>query len=308
MALKAVAIMGATGTGKSALAMQLAAQDDLCIIACDSMQVYRKLDIGTAKPSRDEQAEVRHALLDCADISETWNAQAWANAARKVIQSENEAGKVPLIVGGTGMYLRALLEGFAEVPAEKEGVREKLILLQQEHGTPYLHAQLEAIDAPLAARLEQHDSQRIIRGLSVFESSGIALSEWHRRQNEAKSEAKNSLDCPVFVLDVARECLRERLQTRFLQMMEQGWPEEVQWLAQQGLSDTHPVMRAVGYRQLLDHLQAECSLDEAVRDGITATRRYAKRQNTWFRNQTKEAVHGGASELFEQVAAVVARL
>ncbi|MDX8384316.1 MAG: tRNA (adenosine(37)-N6)-dimethylallyltransferase MiaA, partial [Ghiorsea sp.] len=165
MTLKAVALMGATGTGKSALAMEIAEKNDLCIIACDSMQVYRKLDIGTAKPTLNEQQQVRHAVLDCVDISQTFNAQTWANQAREVIKSENALGKMPLIVGGTGMYLRALREGFAEVPPEKEGVREQFEALQQEHGTPYLHEKLRQVDAVLAARLAEHDTQRIIRGL-----------------------------------------------------------------------------------------------------------------------------------------------
>ncbi len=284
--------MGATGTGKSALAMKVAKINDTCLISCDSMQVYRGLDIGTAKPSKDEQAEVRHALIDCADVTELWSAQTWANAAREIIKKENEEGKTPLIVGGTGMYLKALLEGFAEVPAEKDGVREYFEAEQVAFGTPFLHAKLKDVDPALALRLKEQDTQRIIRGLSVFESTGVPLSVWQQKQHKQKSEAKKNINCPVFVLQVQRELLRERLEQRCLKMMEQGWLEEARWLQCQNLADTHPVMRAVGYRQLLNHLQGFCSLDKALLDAITATRRYAKRQRTWFNNQTSDAIRG----------------
>jgi len=300
--LKAIALMGATGTGKSGLAMQVAAEHDLCLIACDSMQVYRGLDIGTAKPTRDEQAQVRHALIDCVDVSDVWSAQAWADTARIKIKQENELGKIPLLVGGTGMYLKALLEGFAEVPAEKEGVREHFEAVQRQYGTPHLHAQLKLVDEVLATRLDSHDSQRIIRGLSVFESTGVPLSVWHSKQEKRKAETLTSISCPTFVLEISRELLRAKIKERFHQMMEQGWLAETQWLKVQNIAETHPVMRAVGYRQLLDHLEGQCSLGEAIRDGITATRRYAKRQRTWFNNQTPNAFRGEAAEVFQQLS------
>jgi len=295
--LKAIALVGATGTGKSSLALQLAKQGDICLISCDSMQVYRGLDIGTSKASKAEQAEVRHALIDCTDTSNIWNAQIWADAARNIIDEENKQGKVPIIVGGTGMYLKALTHGFADIPPEKEGVRTHFEALQQQHGTPYLHDMLVNIDAQLASRLEINDTQRIIRGLCVFESTGISLSTWHGKQHEVTAKAQQSLDCPVFVLDVETEALRARIAARFHQMMVVGWLDEVKWLHSLELPQTHPVMRAVGYRQLLDHLQGECTLDEAIEKGITATRKYAKRQRTWFRNQTPDAKRGDAAVL-----------
>jgi len=295
--LKAVALMGATGTGKSSLAMKLALGEGITLISCDSMQVYRKLDIGTAKASRAEQTQVPHALIDCADITETWNAQIWADAAKKIIRQENERGKIPIMVGGTGMYLKALLHGFAEVPAEKEGVRDAYESMQKEHGTVYLHEQLQKVDMVLADRLAKHDTQRIIRGLSVFESTGVSLSSWHDKQMQTQQDAENHLQCPVFVLEMERERLRARIAERFQLMMDMGWLDESKWLNEQELADTHPVMRAVGYRQLLDHLAGDCSLEDAVRDGITATRRYAKRQRTWFKNQTAHAVRGSVDDI-----------
>lgn len=299
MSLRAVALVGATGTGKSALAMQLAKDANTCLISCDSMQVYRGLDIGTAKPSLAEQAEVRHALIDCADVKEqVWSAQTWAEAAREVIQEENKHQRRPLIVGGTGMYLKALVDGFAPVPNEKNGVREYFEAMQQAHGTAYLHEKLKIVDAELAMRLKSQDSQRIIRGLSVFESTGIPLSIWQHQQQAQQAAYQANIQCPVFVLEVPRDILRQRLAERFHCMLELGWLDEVRWLAEQGLADTHPVMRAVGYRQLLHYVQYAGDKDAAIRDGITATRGYAKRQNTWFRNQTKDAVRGSAGDLY----------
>ncbi len=294
MPLQAMALMGATGTGKSALAIALAQQHDLCIITCDSMQVYRGLNIGTAKPSQEEQNLVRHVLLDCVDIDEVWDAQRWANMARDMIKQENERGKVPLIVGGTGMYLRALVQGFAVIPSIDEHVRCMFEAQQLELGTPFLHTQLQKVDPRLASRLEPHDSQRILRGLCVFESTGKALSAWHDEQDVKQKEAESALHCPTFVLEMPRAILRQRLASRFESMMKQGWLEEVLWLKEQQVKDNHPVMRAVGYRQLLNHLVGDCSLEQAVTDGITATRRYAKRQNTWFSNQTSDAQRGEA--------------
>lgn len=296
--LKAIALMGATGTGKSALAMKIARKFGLSIISCDSMQLYRGLDIGTAKPSNEEQQAVPHFMINCADLSETYSAARWADEAAEVIAAENGAGRTPLIVGGTGMYLRALLEGFADIPAEKPEIREKFVELQKKHGTPYLHALLKKVDQETAERLNEGDSQRIIRALGVYHSSGIALSRW---QCQASAE-KRKITCPLIVLKIEREALRELLAKRFHMMMDAGWLEEIRWLNDQGVGEMHPAMRAVGYRQLLSHLSGECSLDEAIRDGITATRRYAKRQQTWFVNQTPEATFGDTKVCYDALS------
>jgi len=289
--------MGATGTGKSGLAMKIAKQFETSIISCDSMQLYRGLDIGTAKPSLEEQRAVPHFMINCADLSETYSAARWADETAEVIAAENRAGRTPLIVGGTGMYLRALTEGFADIPAEKPEIREKFSLLQKEHGTPYLHALLEEVDEDTAERLDEGDTQRIIRALGVYHSSGVALSRWQRQA----SDNKRDIACPIHLLVVEREVLRERLADRFGTMMDAGWLDEVRWLKEQEVGEMHPAMRAVGYRQLLSHLDGECSLDEAIRDGITATRRYAKRQQTWFSNQASEALFGDADACYEAI-------
>lgn len=293
--LKVVALMGATGAGKSALAMHAAQTFNSCIVSCDSMQIYRGLDIGTAKPTKEEQQQVQHHLIDCADLSEIWSAARWADAAADAIADENSKGNIPLIVGGTGMYLRALTEGFADIPNEKPEVREKLQTLQKEHGTPYLHAMLSEVDSVTSNRLHHSDTQRIMRALGVFRSSGKPLSFW-----QAKGESSGRvIHCPVVVLEVERGLLRERIADRFQAMVDAGWLDEVRWLDAQHPGEMHPALRAVGYRQLLSHLHGECSLEEAIRDGITATRRYAKRQQTWFRNQIPDALFGDAQVCFK---------
>jgi len=294
---RAMALMGATGTGKTALALDVAEACGSVIISCDSMQLYRGLDIGTAKASSEERQRIPHHLIDCAEISDIWSAQRWADAALEIIKQENGQGRVPLIVGGTGMYLRALVEGFAKIPEEKEGVRDYFIALQAEFGTPHLHDLLKQCDPILAERLHNTDTQRIMRGLCIYKSTDVALSTW-----QAKQEAqKETIDCPIFVLDVPRPELRERLATRIDMMMDAGWLDEVRWLKEQSIPELHPALRAVGYRQLLMYLSDACSLEEALRDAITASRKYAKRQVTWFRNQTPHAVQGDAVQLKQAI-------
>lgn len=285
--LRAIALMGATGSGKSALAMQLCRPIDAAIVACDSMQLYRGLDIGTAKPTRDEQAEVRHHLIDTHTLPAICSAAEWAELARAAIRAENMAGRTPLIVGGTGFYLRALLQGFADIPPEEPDVRAALQVESLERGIVSLYQELVQIDPVTAARLSSHDTQRILRALAVFRSSGRTLSDWTAAERLAEP-----IECPVFVLDIEREELHSRIARRFESMLAAGWLDEIKWLMSLDLPQGHPAMRAVGYRQLLDHFAGTLSLDEAVEAGIAATRHYAKRQATWFRHQTPEAIHG----------------
>jgi len=298
--LHAVALMGATGTGKSALAQPLAAARDCMIIACDSMQVYRGLDIGTAKPTAAELALVPHGMVNCCDLPDHYSAARWADEARECIRAENARGKTPLIVGGTGLYLPALLEGFADIPPEDPLVRPCFESMHWLDGTEPLYALLQEKDPVIAAQLKPADSQSILRALVVEESTGTPLSSWQQQASNVEPVA-----CPVFVLDVARDCLRQRIAERFDTMMAQGWLDEVRWLASLALPETHPAMRAVGYRHLLNHLQGDCTLDEAVQSGITATRRYAKRQVTWFVHQTPTAVHGDAEHLAPLIGKVL---
>jgi len=295
----AVALMGATGVGKSALALDLTGHTANAIISCDSMQVYRGLDIGTAKPSREERDRVRHYLIDCADIHEVYSAARWAAEARQVIRTENAAGRIPLVCGGTGLYLKALMHGLADIPPEDAEVRVRLAAELAASGVQAMHARLAEVDAVTASRLHATDTQRILRALAVFHTTGRPLSAW-----QAGGNAGEPVDCPVFVLELPRDILRDRLDTRFRAMIEAGWLDEVRWLAAQGLADTHPAMRAVGYRQLLAVVRGEVTLAEGIRAGITATRRYAKRQQTWFRGQVQGA-HDDAAALRSRILEVI---
>ena len=299
--LRATALVGPTGAGKSALAVPLVESVGGSIICCDSMQLYRSLDIGTAKPTAAERTAVAHFLVDCCSLPDLYSAARWAEEAREVIRSENSQGRTPLIVGGTGFYLKALLDGFAEIPEIDTAVRELLELLQREEGVAALYERLQQSDAEMAARLRPSDSQRIMRALCVLESTGRSLAEWQDDESSSSPE----IECPVFVLDVDRVLLREKIAKRFHAMMDAGWLDEVKWLASLNLPDTHPAMRAVGYRQLLDHLGGSLSLEQAVIDGITATRRYAKRQVTWFNHQVAGALHGSHDLLKEQISGVL---
>lgn len=314
--------MGATGAGKSALAMPLANDLGTSIISCDSMQVYQGLDIGTAKPDAVEQKAVPHFLINCLALPHIYSAAQWAMAAVDIIRRENIAGRTPLIVGGTGLYLRALTEGFSDIPPENACVRRNLEERLSKYGVQVMHQSLELCDAETAARLSPNDTQRIMRALAVFETTGRPLSEWQiaQKRGQVLDRASNHtgesnpcakqdltplcLDCPVFVIDRDRDVLRARLAERFHAMMEAGWLEEVRWLAGLNLPDTHPAMRAVGYRQLLKYVRGDCSLEDTVAEGITATRRYAKRQATWFRHQTPDAVWGSADELRQRITSL----
>jgi len=289
--------MGATGTGKSALALRIAQTCNTSIICCDSMQVYRNLDIGTAKSSPEEQSRLPHFMLDCCALPDIFSAARWASRTKTIIREENQAGRIPLIVGGTGLYLKALTEGFSDIPPEQADVREKFQAIWKTHGTAALYHLLAEKDAKMAGRLNPGDTQRIMRALCVFESTEKSLSAWQAQGLTNETD----IHCPVFVLDVPRDVLRERIALRFQDMLDSGWLKEVQWLASLHLPDTHPAMRAVGYRQLLAHVHGGGSLPEAACAGITATRRYAKRQRTWFAHQTPDAVWGSADQLAPRI-------
>ncbi|MDX8394654.1 MAG: tRNA (adenosine(37)-N6)-dimethylallyltransferase MiaA [Mariprofundales bacterium] len=294
----AVAIMGATACGKSTIAMRVAAAcDNTLIISCDSMQVYRGLDIGTAKPSKNDQKKVRHSMLDCVSLPESYSAARWANEAVQHIISENKAGRVPLIVGGTGLYLRALLQPLAAIPDIPNDIRKHWQTHLESIGSIAMHAHLQQLDIAMADQLRPCDSQRIIRALSVLTATGKSLLWWQQQP----ATVDYNIQCPIFIPQLERATLHTRIEQRFMQMEQQGWLDEVCWLKDQGLANTHPAMRAVGYRQWLSFLQGECSQNEARQAGIIATRRYAKRQITWFRHQTPQAQWHNDAELLKMI-------
>ncbi len=287
-----MALMGATGTGKSALAMRLAADFPIRIIACDSMQMYRGLDIGTAKPSLQEQDLVPHSMIDVLDLPMQGSAALWAKGAAQAIQQAVAEQRMPLVVGGTGLYWRALAEGLADIPELEASIKQDLQARYQDQGLAALYAQLQVLDAATAARLKATDGQRILRALGVCLTTGRPFS-WYAGQRQKPLDFSSS----VYVLDVERDRLRARLAQRFQQMLDAGWLDELAFLQAHDLPSTHPVMRAVAYRQLLSYVQGNCSLSQACADGLTATRRYAKRQRTWFKHQIKQAYQADAKRV-----------
>jgi tRNA dimethylallyltransferase len=276
-AVDAVLLMGPTACGKTALALELAARFPVEIISVDSAQVYRGMDVGTAKPSRGIREAVPHHLIDVRDPSESYSAGMFRRDALRLIAGIRARGRVPLLVGGTMLYFRALTRGIAPLPEADAEVRGRIDARARAVGWPALHAEVAARDPEAAARIRPADGQRIQRALEVMELTGRRLSELQ------KHSEPTSLSFATFsLLPVERDELYRRIDLRFLQMMQAGFMDEVRSLRERGDLDADlPSLRAVGYRQLWAHLAGECTLDAAISAGQRATRNLAKRQLTW---------------------------
>jgi len=276
-----VVVLGPTATGKSALGMRLAEELDGEIINADALQVYRGLDIGTAKPSAQMRRAVAHHLIDILDPSERFSAGEFARRARGAIAEIGARGRTAIVVGGSGLYLRALLEGMSPIPASDPAVRAELVRELEREGLPALYAELRGRDPETAARLVAGDRQRILRALEVVRSSGRPLSSWIRGQ----PFGRQSLPAFRIGLTLPRSILYDRIAGRVRDMVERGWLDEVIALLDQGAKPSFPAFQAIGYRQLVRHVEGKWSLEAALEDTIRATRRYAKRQMTWFRKE-----------------------
>lgn len=279
---KPVAVLtGPTGTGKTDIALALAREFPLEIISVDSAQVYRGLDIGSAKPSPEIRARVPHHLIDLVDPRESYSAGQFVRDATRAIDDIEARGRVPLLVGGTMLYLRALTAGIATLPEGSAGVRASLDAEATREGWPALHARLAGIDPAAAARIHPNDAQRIQRALEVHAVGGRPISELQAVTRPPL--AREFLFCALFPTDRAR--LHTDLERRFAQMMADGLLDEVRALHARGdLTEAHPAIRAVGYRQLWAHLEGSYPLDVAVQRAVAATRQLAKRQMTWLRS------------------------
>lgn len=281
--LPVVIITGATASGKSGLAMEIARRWPCEIVSADSAQVYRGMDIGTAKPDRLTRDEVAHHLIDCVDPAETYSAARFADDARSVIADIRARGRLPLVVGGTLLYLRALMGGLSTLPSADPAVRAQLQAVAAELGSIALHHRLAAVDPEAAVRLHPNDLQRIQRALEIHTLTGRPASEL--QIGGAESISGSVLRYCVEIGE--RQALHARIEARFHQMMACGLLEEVRSLHRR--SDLHPGLpsiRCVGYRQLWCHLEGEYDEAEAVVRGIAATRQLAKRQLTWLRRET----------------------
>jgi tRNA dimethylallyltransferase len=280
----AICIMGPTGTGKTELALQVAARFDVEIISVDSAMVYRHMDIGTAKPDAAVRAAVPHHLIDIRDPWEAYSAGEFRADALRVMAGIRSRGRVPLLVGGTMLYFRALERGLAELPGADPQIRATLDAEAERLGGPALPARLAAVAPAAAARIQPGDRQRIQRALEVFTLAGQPISELQSRPTGPLVPLRR-----VALVPSDRAAFYARLDRRFRSMLAGGLVAEVARLMRLPLmSPDRPSMRAVGYRQIWAHLAGESSLEEAVRQAEVATHRLAKRQMTWLRPETAE--------------------
>jgi tRNA dimethylallyltransferase len=273
-----VVICGPTASGKTALALQLAEHLPVEIISADSRQVYRGMDIGTAKPDRQERAKVPHHLIDVVDPDENFTAADFVERGRAAIEQIRRRGRLPLVVGGTGLYIRALLHGLADAPGGDELLRRELHLMEEREGSGALYRELEKTDPSLAARLSPRDQVRIVRALEVFHLTGKRFSDL-QQEHAGRPSPYRALKIG---LAPERKILYDRIDRRVDVMMAAGLPEEVQGLLEQGYSPELKSMQTIGYRETVDHLQGRLTLSESVSLIQRNSRRYAKRQLTWF--------------------------
>ncbi len=273
-------ISGPTAVGKSAVALELARRCNAEIINGDSLQVYRYLDIGTAKPDITERSLLPHHLFDILDPDQPFNATEFQLRADAVIAEIHGRGALPLVVGGTGLYLKALLFGLCQMPEIEPEIRIELENRLELEGSESLHAELNRLDAALAARLAPRDKTRVIRALEIVLATGKSIT-YFQEQHKFSSPRYNFLH--VF-LDLDREQLYQRINRRVELMIAAGLRDEVQGLLKKGYSPGLKPLQSIGYRQMLKHLAGRLTLDQAISDTQQATRHYAKRQLTWFRN------------------------
>lgn len=277
-------LMGPTASGKTDAALRLTDAFDVHLVSVDSAQIYRGMDIGTAKPDRQTLEKYPHALIDILEPSQSYSAAGFRQDALQEIAKAHRLGKLPLLVGGTGLYFRALEYGLTELPQASVAIRDAIRNEAGSKGWPAMHAELQSIDPAAAARIDSKDPHRIQRALEVYRASGRSLSEWW--QSDAQQGPLQSRLLKVAFAPQDRELRRKRIEERFHDMMRKGFLEEVRQLRARGDLDTGmPSMRAVGYRQLWAHLEGLVSLEEAIRLGIIASRQYAKRQMTWLRRE-----------------------
>jgi tRNA dimethylallyltransferase len=300
---KAIFLMGPTASGKTDLAVRLVEALPLEIVSVDSALVYRDMNIGTAKPDAETLQRAPHHLIDLLDPSERYSAGRFRKDALQAMTEIHARGKVPLLVGGTMLYFKALLGGLEELPDTDEEIRQRLLDQQQQLGSEAMHARLREVDPVSAERIRPSDPQRILRALEVYESSGTPLSAW---QSGAGVQIPWEIQSWALVPE-DRALLRHRIELRFEQMLAAGFLDEVRALHARGdLDESLPSIRCVGYRQAWDFLEGRLDEAEWVEKAITATRQLAKRQLTWLRNWSDPALRridpfADSSDIFNKV-------
>ncbi len=276
--------MGPTASGKTDVAISLCKRFPLDIISVDSALVYRGMDIGTAKPDAATLRRAPHRLIDIRDPEESYSAGDFVRDARAEMGEIFATRRVPLLVGGTMMYFRALTEGIAELPPADAKIRAGIDADAQQIGWPAMHERLQSVDPKAAKRIKPNDRQRIQRALEVYLASGKPLSAW--QESHGGPVQKDVRFIKIALQPATRKVLHERIERRLNFMLNNGFVEEVKVLRErEGLTPEHPSMRSVGYRQLWQHLEGDCSLEQAAAKALAATRQLAKRQITWLRSE-----------------------
>ncbi len=280
---KIIAIAGPTASGKTALSIAVAKHFGGEVVSCDSMQIYKRMDIGTAKPDEEEMSGIRHHMIDIIEPDENYNVVSFKKDAEAVIDEILERGKLPVLVGGTGLYMDSVLNnvGFTETKSD-EAVRKELTELWEKMGSEYMHAELEKIDPESAEKIHPNNVRRVIRALEIYRTTGKTMTQVNE---ESKREPK--YDSLVFGLMWDREVLNERINRRVDIMMEKGLLDEVEELKASGLKRELTSMQAIGYKELFEYFDGLVTLDEAVEKIKLESRRYAKRQMTWLRRNEK---------------------
>ena len=275
---KVIVICGPTGIGKTAVGLQLAEKLGGEIISADSMQIYRYMDIGTAKPTADEQNRILHHMIDIVDPDEDFDAVRFAKMAREKVMQLHQRGVMPFVVGGTGLYIKALLQGLFQSNPVDPKIRERLMQEAAENGSGSLYDRLQQVDPDTADRLHPNDSYRIVRALETIESTGRSISD-HQQDHGFADEPFNALK---ICLRMDRQTLYDRIDQRVDMMIEAGFVGEVEKLLGMGYCADLKSMQSIGYRHIVDFIEGRLSRDECVRTLKRDTRRFAKRQFTWF--------------------------
>jgi tRNA dimethylallyltransferase len=295
-------IVGPTGSGKSAIAMTVAGRLGAEIVNADSRQLYIGMDIGTAKPSAEERCRVPHHLVDVRTPGQPLDVAEFVAMARAAILDIARRGRRPIVVGGSGFYLRALRGGIFSGPSASTEIRSELEQVAAERGIPFLHDELMKIDPPSASRIQRNDLYRIVRALEVHRITGITITEHQERHRFAERE----FDMLTLALEVPRQQLYEAIDARFDAMIEAGFVDEVRHLIAAGFNPEEPPLNSIGYREVTSFLRGQMTLAEAIDLAKRKTRQFAKRQLTWFRNEdhvTWIDAHRGAEQalmLFEK--------
>jgi len=295
-----VIILGPTASGKTELSLRLAEYFDLEIVSADSRQVYRGMDIGTAKPSAEERRKVRHHLIDVIWPNEGFNAVDFEQLGKKALDGIRERGRLPFVVGGTGFYIKVLTEGLLDAPSGQADIRQRLLSIEKKRGEGSLHRLLSRVDPELGARLYSRDLPRIVRGLEVFLQSGRPLSAF-QRDHGFRCVSSRTLKLGV---RVERKELYRRIDQRVDSMLASGLVEEAAGLSKKGYGVGLKAMQALGYRECLQHIAGKMTLDEVRETMKRETRRYAKRQMTWF-NKDKSVVWLDYQQEFDKMLPLI---